>query len=210
MPLHQQGDRAPSLGGELEPAGGRHGGATRLADHRAQCAVAQPFLHQRQNLGIVGSLGIEHAFGREARLVQAGREQVAAAHDPQYRSPGTSGDPGEEQGGGGIVAHGRRGGGDLVQGIEPQAIVAQARIDRAEAERQHRATAVAIAFDGAERVAQGLEDARLGHGRYDSLNGVSFLLCSKQRSRVIPLKPMFSSRDAASPARRRQRGFRSA
>jgi hypothetical protein len=30
---------------------------------------------------------------------------------------------------------------------------------------------MAVAFDGAERVAQGLKDARLGHGWYDSARG---------------------------------------
>lgn len=124
--------------------------------------MPQPFLHQREHLGIVAGLGIEQALGIEPRLIEPGREQVAAAHDPQHRPPCARGDPGEEQGGGGIVAHLGRGGGDLVQRIEPHAPVRELLIDRANSERQHRAAAMAVPLDGAERFAKGGDDARLG------------------------------------------------
>lgn len=187
MTLHQQRDRSPALRRELQPPRRGHRRTARLADHGAECAVAQPFLHQRQHLGIVGRLGIEDPFGGEPRLVEAGREQVAPSHHPQHRTPGARGDPGEEQGGRGVIAHRRRRRRHLVQRIEPQTGVGQTRIDLADAERQHRAAAMAVAFDGAERVAQGLEDARLGHSRYDSAMGISFLLCSLRPVRVNPL-----------------------
>lgn len=85
--------------------------------------MAQTLLHQRQHLGIVHRFGIQDAFGREPGLVEPRREQVAASHHPQYRPPGTRGDPGEEQGGCGIVPHTRACGRDLVQRIEPQSAV---------------------------------------------------------------------------------------
>ena len=130
--------------------------------------MAQAFLHQREHLGIVARLGVEHAIGREPRLVEAGREQVAPPHHPQDRPPGARGDAGEEERGRGVVAQRWRGGGDLVQRVEPQPTVGEPLVDRRHTERQHRATAMAVSLDRAERIAQGLEDARLGH-RDDSL-----------------------------------------
>ena len=48
MALEQQGDRLAALSRQLQPACIGHRGASHLADHRAEPAVAQPFLHQRE------------------------------------------------------------------------------------------------------------------------------------------------------------------
>ena len=87
--------------------------------------MAQPFLHDRQHFGIVARLGVQHALGRETRLEEPGREQVAAAHGPQHRAGGARGDRGGEQHGGGVVAPDRRAGRDLVQRVEPEPPVRQ-------------------------------------------------------------------------------------
>jgi hypothetical protein len=154
MALHQQRDRPPALRRQLEPAGGGGGGALGLADHRAQTAVAEALLHQREQLGIVRRLGIDHAMRREPGLVQAGGKQVPPAHHPQNRPPGARGDAGEEQGGGGIVARLGRRGGDLVQRVEPQPTVSEPRVERLRPEGQHLATPMPLALDRAERFAQ--------------------------------------------------------
>jgi len=150
MALEQQGDRLAAFGRQLQPAGIGHRGAPYLADHGAQAAVAQPFLHQREQFGIVACLGIEDTLGREPRLIEAGREQIAPAHYPQHRPPGAGGDAGHEQGGGGIVTHARAGGGDLVQCAQSEAARRQPRIDRADPERQHRPTAQPVPLDRAQ------------------------------------------------------------
>jgi len=82
MALEQQRDRLAAFRRELQAAGIGHRGALRLADHRAEPAVAQPFLHQREQFGIVGRLGIEDAFRRKTSLVEARCEQVPPAHYP--------------------------------------------------------------------------------------------------------------------------------
>ena len=150
MALEQQGDRLAAFGRQLQPAGIGHRGAPHLADHGAQAAVTQPFLHQREQFGIVACLGIEDALGSEPRLIEAGREQVPPAHHPQHRAPGASGDPGHEQGRGGIVTHARGGGSDLVKRPQSKAARRQPRIDRADPERQHRTPAQPVPLDRAQ------------------------------------------------------------
>ena len=150
MALEQQRNCLAALGRKLQPAGIGHRGALHLADHRAKPAMPDPLLHQREQFGIIPGLGIENALRREPRLVQAGREQVAAPDHPQYWPPGARGDPGREQSRGGIVAKARAGSSDLVKRIEPQPSARQPRIDCADPERQDRATAQAIPFDRAQ------------------------------------------------------------
>ncbi len=169
MALHQQRDRAPAFRRQLQPPRRRHADAPRFADDRAERAMPQALLHQRQHLGIVRRLGIEHAFGCEPGLVQPGGEQVAPPHHPQHRAPGTRRDPGEEQRRRGVVAHPRAGGGDLVQRVEPQPAMRQPRIESPHPERQHLAPTMAVALDRAQRGAKGGDDARrrcggVGHG----------------------------------------------
>lgn len=125
--------------------------------------MPEPFLHQCKQFGIVRCLGIKDAFGREPRLVQSRREQVAAPHNPEHRPPRSCGDRGHEQGGRRIVAKIGGGGGDLMERIESQAIAGEPRIDRVDSERQHLATRVTIAFDGAQRLAKIGNDVRMGH-----------------------------------------------
>lgn len=153
MAFQQQRDRLAALGGELQPAGIGHRGALHLADHRAEPAVPQPFLHQREQLGIVAGLGIEDSLGGKPRLIQAGREQVATPDHPQHRPPGARRDPGHEQGGSGIVAKARARGRYLMERIESEASRRQPRIDRPHAERQHGTAPQAIALDRAQRFA---------------------------------------------------------
>ncbi len=126
--------------------------------------MAQPLLHQCEHFGVIGRLGIEHPLGREPRLGDAGREQVAPADDPQHRSPGARGDPGKEQGGSGIVAYAWARARHLVQRIESQPRRRQLGIDRPDPERQHGAAAQAIAFDRTQRFAQGNKGIGRGQG----------------------------------------------
>lgn len=151
--LQEQRDRAPAFGCELKPTRGGEAGALGLADHRAQPAVAQPFLHDRQQFLIVARLGVEEAMGRQARLVQAGREQVAPPRHPQHRSPGARGDPGDEQGGRRVIAVARRRRRDLVQRVEPEALARQPPVERRHAERERGTPQVPVALDAAERLA---------------------------------------------------------
>ncbi len=115
--------------------------------------MAQPLLHQRQQLGIVRRLGIDHPVRRQPRLVEAWREQIAPPHHPQHRAPGARGDTGEEQGGGGVIARMRGGGGNLVQRIQPEAAIPQPGVERLDPEGQHLAAAMPVALDGAEGIA---------------------------------------------------------
>ena len=162
--LQQQRDRAAALRRELKPASGGHRSLACLTDHGAKGAVPQPFLHQCEHFRIVRRLGVEDAFRREPRLEQPRREQVAPAHDPQHRSPCTRGNAGEEQGRRRVVAGGRGSGRDLVQGVEPQPLGREFRVDRTDAKGQHRPTPVPRAFDGGQLIAQRLEDSGVGHG----------------------------------------------
>ncbi len=158
-PLEQQRHRAPALGGELQPAGRSHRDAPDLTDDGAETAVTQPLFHQRQHLHVVARLRIEDARRLQSGLIESRREQVAGADHPQHRSPGTRRDPGDEQRRRRVVAPARPFARDLVQRVQPQPAVAQPGVERADAERQHRATAMTVALDGAERFAQ------LGKGR---------------------------------------------
>ncbi len=160
--LQQQRDRAPALGGELQPPGRGEPGALALADHRAQAPVAQALLHDRQQLVVASRLDIEQAFGREPRLVEPGREQVAPPHHPQHRPPGARGDARHEQRRRRLVAVARRRRRDLVQRIEAQALARQPSVELGHAERQGGTPLVPVALDGAERLAQLCN--RLGHG----------------------------------------------
>lgn len=116
--------------------------------------MTQPFLHQGQHLGIVARLGIEHALGIEAGLIETRREQVVAAHHPQHRAPGARRDPGDEQRRRRVVSPARARRRDLVQRIEPEPAIAQLRIDRRYAERQHGTPTMADALDRTQRFAK--------------------------------------------------------
>lgn len=168
MPAQQQRDGAPALRRQLQPAGGGHGHALGLADHGAQPAMAQPFLHQLEQLGIVGSLGIEHPVRPKPHLREPRREQVAAAHHPQHGAPGARGDSGQEQRRRAIVGHVRPGACHLVQRIEREPTSGQHLVERRHAERQHLAPAIATAFDGAQLRAQGVQDRGLSLGHDNS------------------------------------------
>ena len=112
--------------------------------------MAQPVLHQREQLGIVARFRIDHALGVEPRLVQPGREQVARAHRPQDRPSRAGGDAGHEQHCRGIVAPARTLPRDLVQRVDPEPLAGQSPVDRGNAEREHRATLRTIPFDGTQ------------------------------------------------------------
>jgi len=191
MTLEQQRDRAAAFGGELQPTGGSHGRAPRLADHCAKAAVAQSLLHQCEHLGIVIGLGIEQAVRGQPDLSETGREQIAAPHHPQNRTPGTRGDARKEQSGAGVVARCGAGSGDFVERVEPQTAIGEPGIERADPERQRLAPPVADAFDGAERFAEGGNEGgrhmRLGEasskGEYVP---ILFLLPSQVKRRGTP------------------------
>ena len=104
----QQSRRAAFLGTELEPAKARHLGTRDFAHHRGKPAMAQPFLHHRQKLGIVAAIGIENPVWGQTRQSEGRSEQVAPGERPQHLSTDCSGKSAcrrrEEQRGGGFVA----------------------------------------------------------------------------------------------------------
>lgn len=110
--------------------------------------------HQRQQLGIVTRLGIEHPLGIETRLVKPGREQVAGAHDPQDRPVRPRRNAGHEQDGRGIIAPAGALPRNLVQRIQPEPLSGQPFIDCRDTEGQHGAATRPIAFDGAQSLTQ--------------------------------------------------------
>lgn len=116
--------------------------------------MAQPVLHQREQLGIVARFRIDYALGVEPRLVQPGREQVARAHGPQDRPGRAGGDAGHEQHRRGIVAPACTLPRNLVQRVDPEPLAGQSPINRGNGERQHRTALPAIAFDGAQCLSQ--------------------------------------------------------
>ncbi len=192
MAAHEERDRAAPLRRELQPAGGAHAGALHFADHRTKAAVTQPFLHQREQFGIIACLGIKDAFGRQPCLIEAGSEQIAATHDPQDRAPGTRGDPGHEQGGGGIVRHFGRAGRDLVQGIQPQPAIGQPRINLRNPERQGFTPAMTVAFNGAERFAKLCNDGGRGHW-HDSIKTVVPILFQQSSESIRQNRALISA-----------------
>ena len=122
--------------------------------------MAQPFFHQRQQLGIIACFGVKDALRRQPGLIETRREQVARAHHPQHRTPGARHDAGDEQRRRGIVPPARTLACDLVQRIEPHAAIRQPGVHRLDPERQHRASATGIALDRSQRLPQ------LGQGGY--------------------------------------------
>ena len=159
----QQRHRAGTLGRELKPARLAHVDPPCLPDGSRQPAVPQPLLDQREQFGIVACLGVQHARRIEPRLVEAGREQVARAHDPQDRPLRPCQDAGDEQDGGRVVAPARSARRDLVQRAEPQAAIGQPRVERPQPERQNR-RATPLAFDGPQRFTQLRDGGGTGHG----------------------------------------------
>lgn len=142
--FEEQRNRLAAFRCKLEAAGLRHRDPPRLADHRRQPAVAQPLLHQGEQLGIVVRLGVQQPVGGEARLVEPRREQVAGAQHPQHRAVAARNDPRDEQRRRRIVAPPRAHRRNLVQRIEPQSPVRQPIIQPGDAERLHRPRAAAI------------------------------------------------------------------
>ena len=130
--------------------------------------MAQPLLHQLEQFGVVGSLGIDHPVRPEPHLGEPRREQVAATHYPQHRPPGPGSDAGQEQRGRAIVGHVRTCARNLVQRIERKAASGQHFIERRHPERQHLAPAIAAAFDGAQLRTQCVQDRGLSMGHDNS------------------------------------------
>lgn len=82
--------------------------------------MPQPIFHQSQQFGIVARFSIEDALWIEARLKQCGRKQITCPHDPQNRTFRASRDPGQKQGGSGIIPPTAAFPRHLVQGIPSQ------------------------------------------------------------------------------------------
>ena len=105
--------------------------------------MAQPFLHHRQAFLVATAMRVEHPFGRQPRLRETGREQVAAREHPQNGSVAArllAGKPrsnaGNEQDGGGLVAGIGTGAGRFVQGGNGQASAFEAAVHCLDPERQ--------------------------------------------------------------------------
>ena len=174
----QQGEGFAFLGGELEPARGGHRHAAGLADHRAEAAVAQPFLHHRQHFRLVAAVGVEHMLRRQAGLRQPRSEQVASGQGPQDGAAGAGGERGDEQRRGSLVAGLRRRRRRLVQGRPDETAAGEPPVDRRDSERQHVAAGSAAgAFDRAHLLAQGGK-ARLGERSVHANRTLVFALCS--------------------------------
>jgi len=156
-PRQQHGQRSGAFGRKLEPAGLGHLDTLRLADNRAEPAMPQPLLQQREKLGIVPRLGVEHTVRVEPRLVETGREQIAGAQNPEHLAPDARRDPCNEQDRGRIVTPARPARRHFMECIEPQPAVRETPVEQVDPERQDQ-TAPPLALNGAERVAQAGDD----------------------------------------------------
>lgn len=147
--LEHQRDGSTALSGELKTPRGGRGHPLGLANHGTQAAMAETLLQQREQLGVVPRLGVEHALGIEPRLIEARREQVAGAYHPQHRPGRPRGDAGHKQGRSRLVAPVSALARHLVQRVDPEAGIAKPSVDRAKTEGQDQALMPAATLDGA-------------------------------------------------------------
>ncbi len=114
-----EGGDTRAFSGELQPAGGGGIQPPHFADDAGEAAMAQPFLHDRQN----GAAGIDaqHPVRGEAGLRQGGREEVSPFRRPEHRAVETREDAGDHQPGGGRVFRRGAGIGEFMQAPEAQA-----------------------------------------------------------------------------------------
>ena len=116
------------LRGKLQAAGCDEADPARgFADDRGEAGVAQPFLHDRQD--VPAGFGEDQTLGRQSDGGEGWGEQVGLAQDPQHWTGHPRQQAGDEQrGGGGVFGVGAAGHG-LMQGVLGDASAWQGGID---------------------------------------------------------------------------------
>ena len=131
----------------MQPPRGHHRQAGDIAHHRAQPAVAQPFLHTGQHRSVVPGLDEDHPAGQQAGLFKSRREQILPRHAPKHLAGGAGGDPGRETGRRGTIHRAIAAARHLVQAAERQPAAGQLPVQRSDAEGQDVASVRSIAFE---------------------------------------------------------------
>ncbi len=136
--------RGPAVaGGKLQAPCRGLVGHFDFGDHAGQRSVAQAVLGHGQDLAVLCPLRIEHFIRAEPDLFERRRIEIEARQRPEHGHPGpcckARGDAGGEQRGCGIVAPGRAGTRDFVEGAAAQASVGEGAVDLGHPERQGRA-----------------------------------------------------------------------
>lgn len=118
---------------ELEAAERRHPDLRALADHRAERAVAQPFLHRGQHILPMSGPDLYQATRIEPGLRQSGGEEIMPRAHPQRRRAAPDRRPRrdsrDEQRSGGIVGQRRAGRSELVKRVDANPAIRQMRIE---------------------------------------------------------------------------------
>ena len=204
-PQHQ-GHAAAFLGGELEPAGGGHGQRAPPRRPRRRGCRGAPLLHHRKHLLVVAAFGIEQAIGRQPRLGEARREQVAAGQRPEHLAalaprPWRSARRARRGTGSRRPRHSAPAVAGAASCSAPaQPAAGQPLVDLADAERQARPPVAGRtgAFDPAHLLAQGGEARIQADGADMRLGLICSLLCSARsppesrcglRARHCPARP---------------------
>jgi hypothetical protein len=150
---------------ELEPAGGRHGEAADLPDHRGKAALAKALLHHGKHILIAHAFRLEQLMGRQADLRQGRSEQIPPFQGPKNRAAAAGAPrcyPGREQSGGCIVAEARIGSSHFMQGAKGEAVSAQFPIDLGYSKRQIFPRFIPSGLDRPDLGAQGFEPLTWG------------------------------------------------
>ncbi len=171
----QERDRGACFRGELQSPRLRHLNATRLADDRAQSAVAKPLFDQRQQIAVIPRLGVDDTLGLQTGLVEPRREQVTRPHHPKHGGACPRRDARGEEHCRRVVSPARTVRRHLVKGVEAKTSVRQLAVQPFQFKRQHRPLAH-VSCDGAECLAQ-LGDGGNGTGHSDSQQSM-FAFCS--------------------------------
>lgn len=129
-------DGAGLFGTKLKPPGGRHVEAGDFADHGAEPAVPQAFLHASKQGLVVAGFSVDDPVGCQACLRQSRREQVGAWDHPQDLASSTGGDPGGEKRRGCGIDRTVAAAGDLMQGTERQPATRKPRVEVGDAKGQ--------------------------------------------------------------------------
>ena len=81
-----EGGNAGGFGGKLQPPRRRQRYAVEFADNARKAAHAQPFLHGRQDFGVLPGFAEDDAVGMKPDARERGREQIAAVQAPENRA----------------------------------------------------------------------------------------------------------------------------
>lgn len=113
-----------------------------LGDDARERPVTQGVLGHRQDFSILASLRKKQRVRTKPDLLEAGRVEIEAGQCPERMHAGLRseprGNPGYEQGRGGVVAEPGGGGRDLVQAGTVEAAVSEPVVERGDAESERR------------------------------------------------------------------------